>query len=646
MSEHVVNVWSAAEAAKQSPSVLVRYCHTALMSAALVGMSAYAVLTFLVLLPIPALSPVPGDYWLHLRAWPAVVLNTLTLGEWFETFARWYLAEVKQHGLTVRVGMRAAIACGAAGWLAWVVLKAGLRPRNGVRHIEGMQLREGEDAMGSARVQAAKLRGSDAGYMRLHPDLDLPKSLWTRHMLIYGSVGSGKTQILLPLLQQIFEQNRKLLAYDVKGDLTSYFGDAILISPWDARSACWDIGADIDTPSAASTLAASLIPEEQGNGKFFSLGAQQLLRGCLLAMQNKYGKAWGWKDLSDQLLLRAEGWAALMMENLPKAAALVENPESVTVNSLLSTLAAYTTVIDDLATAWGNGTHREKISLRRWARDNYRGKRQIIVQAGPDQKLTSAYIAAMVNVLVPNIVSPRLKDNERGRSLHFVLDEFTSIGKVDIGPLIDKGRSKGVCVTLAVQDIAQIEAIYGQHLTKALTGMVGTHVVCRVNMGETQVKIAELFGKRRVAVANTSMSNGASGQGMNVSLHEENRSVLSPSDLEQKLGPEQRKDGSFVVKAIVRIGGDPLLLEWPGLKLPALRASFKPAKWTEAKAPRRKPAVATTVPPAPTEATTDEDLPVSTGGMGRDVHAPVTAPPVDWKRDLVVSLEQLAEVSP
>lgn len=643
MTEKVVDVWFPSEAAKLSPSVTVRRWDTALTRAAFVFAATYALLVLLTLLPgLPA--PVPGGYWLHVRAWVAVPLNLLTFDVWFSDFTGWYLTAVQNGGLEWAVGMRAVVTLGGAGWLGWLTLRAGLRPRNGVRHIEGMQLHEGEAAVVHAHMQAKALRGKEAGYMRLHPDLDLPKTLWTRHLLIYGSVGAGKTQILLPLLQQVFEQNRKALIYDVKGDFTGYFPDAILISPWDARSACWDIAADIDTPSAAATLAASLIPEEGGNAKFFSLGAQQLLRGVLVAMQNERGKDWGWQDLSDKLAMQAEEWAGVMLANLRRAAPLVEDPDSVTVKSLLSTLAAYTTVIDDLATAWGNGQFREKVSLRRWLRDNYRGKRQIIVQAGEERKLTSAYIAAMVNVIVPNVVSPKMKENERGRSIHIVLDEFTSVGQIDIGPLIDKGRSKGVCVALGVQDLAQIEKIYGKELTQSMAGMVGTHVVCRVNMGQTQVAIADLFGKRRVSVSNVSMSSGASGQGTNVSLHEENRAVLSPSDLESKLGPEQRGE-DFVVKAIVRIGSDPLLLEWPGMKMPVLRKSFVPAAWTKAKAPRRIALVASTVPTDETPATdtTDSDTGgSSTGGTGRDVQAPV-AHTHDWQKELTVSLDDMLD---
>src|SRR5690606_17019676 len=107
----------------------------------------------------------------------------------------------------------------------------------------------------------------------------------------------------------------------------------------------------------------------------------------------------------------------------------------------------------------------------------YTGRKQVIVQAGPDPQLTRAYIGSMLNVAVPSIISAELSDNEQGRFLGFVLDELPSLGLIQLAPLIDKGRSKGVVVVAAVQDLAQLRKVYGPDEAQSLTSMVGMHVI-------------------------------------------------------------------------------------------------------------------------------------------------------------------------
>lgn len=344
--------------------------------------------------------------------------------------------------------------------------------------------------------------------MRIHPALLLPKSKWTKHTLIYGGVGAGKTQILIPILRRIFRANHRAILYDVKGDFTSYYPSALLISPWDERSAIWDIGQDICTRDAAQEFASSIIPTNERD-PFWTNAAQFLMTGVLFSLQAEKGTDWGWQELAERCNYDQAKLLDLMQRYYLKGANVIADPNSPQTGSVISTLAAYTRLIDDLAVAWGNTEGRQHFSLRDWLDPDYAGPKQIILQAGKGEKLTSAYIAAMINCIVPEIISPALSDNELGRTLFFVLDEFTSLSKIKIQPLLDKGRSKGVCCILGFQDIAQVRKVYGPDDAKSITGMVGTHIVCRVGPGETREMIAnQIIGKRRIATLNTNVSRG------------------------------------------------------------------------------------------------------------------------------------------
>lgn len=527
-----------------------------------------------------------GGLWLGLHApgadlgpWSWHVGRALGTAYHFATMgisagdvAKEYLAEVfypVQQSLRVGGPLVSALAAST-----WVALKA-LKPRTNTWHLKGPRLLEGKEAIRAARARSLtpKQREADRYHLALHPDLVLSKKHWSAGTLIYGSVGSGKTNILLGRIEQIIARDDKLFLYDVKGDFTAKFRRPIIVSPFDRRSYMWDVARDVRTPTQAAAFAASLIPEEQGNGKFWTMAAQQLLTGALRALQNEHDIDWIWPDLARKVAQGAPDLLPMLQQHYAKAAPLVANTESQTTASLLATLAGYTRVIDDLALAWPKRSKRS-FAITDWIRDDYTGRKQVIVQAGTDPTLTRAYISAMLNVAEPAINSPQLPDNEEGRSLAFILDELPSL-KIDVEPWVARARSKGVVMIMACQDLAQLSLMLGPEKTKALSSMVSTHILCRVQVGQTRDELANKLGKHKVAWRNHEP---------NAQVHEESRALVSSVELTDRLGFRRGKrmgPHGWGIRAIVMMGGDPLLLDFPGIQLPDKRAGQEPAKWTK-----------------------------------------------------------------
>jgi len=533
--------------------------------------------------PLPG-SPVvpPGGLLTQLAGYPHLFLASFSSSP--HAIARW--ADNPAAGVVSRAALHVRL---LPAWIAALVaggfaLKAGLVPRSNTAWVSGPRLLEDREAEQAAlRIAAVEREGAKTGFMALHPLLDMPKRRWTRHVLVYGGVGSGKTQILLPIMQAIVAKHGcKAFCVDTKGDYTSRFNTAAILSPWDARSHYWDIAADVRTGAQASAFAASIIPNENGANQFFATAATLILTGVIRALQQSRGIEWTWLDLDELLSCSSEQLAPVLEEHFRKAHPLVAGTGTST-ESVMATLSAFTQTISQLAEAFGNGTHpdgtpRKRLSLVAWAKDGYRGRRVIVAQAGPDPGLTQRYLAAAINVLVPEIISPALPDDvsEDGRSIFFMLDELAAIGKVHLGPLVDKGRSKGVAVVMGMQDQSQVAAIYGEHFAKALSGMVGTHIVCQMAMGDTRKHVAEMIGSQRVAITQAD----AAGAG---STHEEMRAIVQPSDLTSMLGRQvgkRYKPNRFAIRALANLGTEELLvLDWPGVVLPAGRRAFVPAAW-------------------------------------------------------------------
>lgn len=579
------DAFTPSEARSAPPSVPVRHWHTAIGLGITGAVTSFVGLAFALWRPLPLLgAPPTGEFGHHVAAWGNVILTAVTGGNVGRSGAREYLDLIADLSSIVphtawavwsRFGLCVAVALTVGLWL----LRAGLVPRNAEQHLAGARLLTGADALHAAKREAARLRAGAPGLMRLHPALDWPRSHWVRHCQLVGSVGSGKSQIIVPVVQQLVARDEKAIIFDSKGEYTAAFPDALLINPFDARSAIWSIGEDLASRDDAVVFAASLIPDNDKN-PFFSTSAQMLLTGILWSLQTEHGRRWGWRALAARMALPAEALAQLLQVHYPEAAVLL-NPQARSAGDVHSTLLAATRLIRPLAVAWGelcvHGKPRRRVSLRAWARDDYRSsKRQLILGAGSAQ-LTRAYVSAMLNVLVPHLVSGELPDSQE-RVLAFVLDELPSLGKVNLVPLIDRGRSKGCVCLLGMQDMAQLKLVYGAELAQAIPSMIATHVICQISPGETRDAIAQMIGKRRVAVFETTTTVNGGSQRV---VEHHDRPILLPSDLTEGLGPQRSKKyaNGFAIRALVMAGGDILRLDFPSTILLPRRRPFVPAKW-------------------------------------------------------------------
>lgn len=543
------------------PSVPVRRLGPALLLGVLVCAAVYALLGLVMWQALGGVSWLSGwPVWKVLVAYPLSLTHT---------------------ALVVHERLLPALVLGVGAGLGIGVLVS--HPYSATQHIAGPQVLTGALAVKVAQADSRQRQSAapkDPTFA-LHPSLVWPRQDWTRHVTITGSVGSGKTQILLPLIAQHVARRTKALVLDTKGDYTSCFRGAIL-SPWDARTRYWDISADVRTIADAQAFAAALVPERVHGDAHFDNAARAIVTGVVTAVQNiarETGNAWGWRTLSEMLSGGIDLLDKLLSEHYPAAVPLLGKGSDKTQASTLATLAAHTQVISNLARAWGNGDvpgrdgAMKRLSLRQWAQDDYRGTPIVFLHAGPDRVLSRVWLSLATSIAGAALLA--LPDS-RKRCAFLVLDELTAVGRLDIVGIIERGRSKGVCVVSGFQDVAQLREVYGPNIATALSAMVGTHVICQIAPGETREMVAGWCGKRRVAVPTATKSVSGTSSG----IHEEMRALVNPADLTSELGPQKTKSG-FAVRALVIPGGaDLLVLDFPGRKWPKIRRPHVPAKWT------------------------------------------------------------------
>ena len=120
----------------------------------------------------------------------------------------------------------------------------------------------------------------------------------TRHWLIWGSVGAGKTQTMLHLILAAIARGDGVLVLDVKGDMTAGLpGEPLLVAPQDRRSLVWDVASDCRTKQDARELAARLIPKS--DDPMWSDAAREIVVACVAALQATQPERWSWHDLHE-----------------------------------------------------------------------------------------------------------------------------------------------------------------------------------------------------------------------------------------------------------------------------------------------------------------------------------------------------------
>ena len=314
---------------------------------------------------------------------------------------------------------RMVLAAVAGMGLALITWKKLARPVDGYIHIRGRRLLEGKAALDAAQSVSALEIGPKpgAGDIRIHPGIRLSEDRMTKHGIIFGKVGGGKTTILLPMIAQIPTPAIRR-SCSISGDFTAKFwrkgGPIALLAPWDSRSLIWDIARDCRSRQDAARFATYLIKESKD--PMWSSAARQLCVGFLVHLQLTRGEHWGWQDLADMLTTPEKELQAIMAVANPEAIRAVEQTGTTTTGILIN-LSAFLSVIYDLAEAWPERVQGRMFSVQHWIAHERPPHRAILLGGNKEfGGLMSAFAGALIAQAAAAICSPRLADSKTRRT--------------------------------------------------------------------------------------------------------------------------------------------------------------------------------------------------------------------------------------
>ena len=485
-----------------------------------------------------------------------------------------YLDTLDQKGLSQTITWR-WYCSGATGLGAFFYTFLRLaKPIDQLIHIRGRQLYAGTEAIEKANIESkAEIINSGAGIC-LHLRIPISLEREKKHILVMGGVGSGKTQVIWHLLNQAIARGDRVIVYDNKGEFTESLRGR-LFAPWDARSSAWDIAADCLNKSDAREVAARLIPENEKD-PMWSNASRSILTGMIVYLQATRGRDWGFRDLEELIAAPLPEIERIMRDYHHEGLRSVEDAGKTT-QSILINLSAFMQVIFDLSDAWGDTPQKKRISLRDWLDDKIKSQVLILQGSGNHALLTKGYVKAMVATVGAHVASPSFA-NSTSRKIWLFLDELPQLGRIEhLDSLLETGRSKGFRVVIGIQDVAQIEKIYGRQDMDAWVSMMGTTIYGRVSGGNTAKWIAERIGEREVERPNEVLSYRGAILNRSLSFGREMIPIVLPSQLNSDLG---------LAPAGVRMLLDGFShgvyrVSYPFANMPKLNKAVVPALWVQ-----------------------------------------------------------------
>jgi len=312
-----------------------------------------------------------------------------------------------------------------------------------------------------------------------------------KHFKLIGATGTGKSTAMRELLHGALARGDRAVIADPDGGYLSRFYDPgrgdVILNPFDARSAKWDIFAELTSAYDVEQLARSLMPDQHGDSQWTAFA-----RTFFEAVTRQAASA-GVQDIGElyRLLTSAPPDEIRLIVAGTAAAPFAEEGNAKMFLGLRSTASEHVKSFDYIRAQQGRA-----FSVREWVR-NGRG-----VLFLPYQAEQIAAVRSVISCWMRLAIYQTMSLGETDNRLWFAVDELDALGAIDglAGALPRLRKFGGRCV-LGFQSIAQVSTTYDQGPAQAMVENCGNTLILRCSASEhggTARFASQLIGEREV----------------------------------------------------------------------------------------------------------------------------------------------------
>ncbi|NRB40661.1 MAG: type IV secretion system DNA-binding domain-containing protein [Pseudomonadales bacterium] len=378
-------------------------------------------------------------------------------------------------------------------------------------------------------------------YPRIYVEnLPLPYDKETRHFMLSGDTGAGKSNQLMTIIETVRKRKKKAIIYDKSGELVQHFyrpGKDIILNPFDDRCPWWSIFSEGKDIMRLERMAASFMPMPADSDKAHWTEASRTTFSWLFyQIAAKYGKAtidqiFGLliasettveKDaLGEDIIVNRKEMDKLLKGTLAEMVVNVDSPQHS--SDVISTL------VPKIRSLWAmRGLEsRAEFSIRDWISkddDSF-----LFIRVNDDElESVRPLVTAWLDTALSAVVS---LPKSRSREIWAFIDELQSLDKITSLSKIDEVRKFGLRFVLGFTNPARLYATYGKDNAQAMFSMCGTKLIYRLSEPTVAEWASKLMTEEEVITERSSVNVG-SNTSSGTSEQREKLALVSTSEIQ------------------------------------------------------------------------------------------------------------------
>ncbi|MBP7190629.1 MAG: type IV secretion system DNA-binding domain-containing protein, partial [Rickettsiaceae bacterium] len=372
--------------------------------------------------------------------------------------------------------------------------------------------------------------------------LPLVKNSETRHFLICGATGSGKTNLVHNILRQVEQQKKPAMIIDTTGEMVEkYYNPArgdIIFNPFDNRGKNWNFWKDCcsgpstsqdGVPDRLKKFSEILFHFRRRQGAatgdpFWDQAAEKVFNSIstklFAAGTTSYKNLYHIVNSADIKELRQ------FLKDTPAFRYLSDEGKGVStsVTSVLATSSSPLAYLSD---------DGESFSLVEYFKSVSEGRESWLFFASPvHQREVLMPLMACLTELATSMLM-ELGPNDK-RRFWTVIDELAALGNLPaMDILLREGRKYGACVIAGLQSVNQLYKNYGQYAGSTIFGQFATKFFFKTDEPVIAGIISSMCGTQVIHQQKKNISFGANEfrDGQSYSEQEQRKELVEYSDI-------------------------------------------------------------------------------------------------------------------